>query len=515
LHIATTIDTADAEAKERFERFLAEIFPPSAQAEQRLRQKLLASGLEPAGLQIAVRDMRTDVALFREANLPLFVREQALENRYYAVTGAQTVRWEGEERTLDQLHPIYLDRDRTRREQAWRLERARQLEDRGAIADLWREFLGVRLQQAANAGFADYRSFRWQQLKRFDYTPADSLRFQQAIEEVVVPAASRLYEQRRQRLGVETLRPWDLAVDPLGLPRLRPFETVEALATTAARIFGRVDPAFGRYFATMQREHLLDLDARKNKAPGGYCETLPYAQRPFIFMRAVGVHDNVQTLLHEGGHAVHAFEMNALPYGTLHGFPGSEFAEVASMGMELLASPYLAAAEGGFYSDADAKRARIEHLESVITFWPYMAVVDAFQHWVYEHPADAVNPDECDARWAQLWGRFMPGVDWSGLEREQRNGWQLKLHIHVAPFYYVEYGLAQLGAVQVWANARRDQAGAVAAYRAALALGNTVALPELFAAAGARFAFDAATLRAAVGVAEDTIGELSEIRDDL
>jgi oligoendopeptidase F len=224
-------------------------------------------------------------------------------------------------------------------------------------------------------------------------------------------------------------------------------------------------------------------------------------------MNAVGLHADVQTLLHEGGHAFHVFEFADLPYYQQMQV-GMEFAEVASMAMELLAAPYLTASEGGFYSEEDAARARVEHLESIILFWPYMAVVDAFQHWVYEHHAEASNPRACDATWAELWERFMPGVDWTGLEEELVTGWHRKRHIPRAPFYYVEYGLAQLGAVQVWRNALSDQAGAVGRYRQALALGGTIPLPELYATAGAALAFDAEPLRAAVALLEQTIETL-------
>jgi oligoendopeptidase F len=272
-------------------------------------------------------------------------------------------------------------------------------------------------------------------------------------------------------------------------------------------VFQQVDPQLGQYFETMRREGLLDLDNRKGKAPGGYCTSFSLVRRPFIFANAVGIHDDVQTLLHEGGHGFHVFESSRLPYLQQLQVP-MEFAEVASMSMELLASPYLARERGGFYSSADAARARAEHLEGIVQFWPYMAVVDAFQHWVYTHPDQATEAAACDETWSALWERFMPGVDWSGLEEEQRTGWQRKLHIHQAPFYYIEYGLAQLGAVQVWRNALQDQAGSVAAYRRALALGGTVTLPELFAAAGGRFAFDASALQEAVTLIEATLAEL-------
>ena len=299
-------------------------------------------------------------------------------------------------------------------------------------------------------------------------------------------------------------------MDPFGRPPLHPFASMAELEARTSAIFHAVDPQLGEYFEIMRREYLLDLDNRKNKAPGGYCTDFPITERPFIFANSIGVHDDVQTLLHEGGHAFHVFESAALPYCWHMQIPW-EFMEVASMSMELLAAPYLALDFGGFYTPAQAARARIEHLERSLLFWPYMAVVDAFQHWVYENPAAAIHPANCDSAWADLWRRFMPGVNWSGLDQEMCTGWQRKAHIHTDPFYYVEYGLAQLGAMQVWANALRDQAGAVAAYRRALALGDTASLPELFSAAGAHFAFDAGALSQAVGLILRTVEDLEQI----
>jgi oligoendopeptidase F len=297
------------------------------------------------------------------------------------------------------------------------------------------------------------------------------------------------------------VRPWDTTVDPLGRPALRPFSTDRELIEGSEAIFRHVGPAFGDYFATMDREGLLDLDSRKNKGPGGFCVPLEVIKRPFIFMNAAGTRDDVQTVLHEGGHAFHVFETDPLRWHQQYD-PGAEFAEVASMGMELLASPYLDDADAGLFDRDEAARARIEHLESIILFWPYMAVVDSFQHWVYENPEDAAVPARCDEIWTRLYRRYHPEEDWSGLEDELATGWQRKLHISCIPFYYVDYGLAQLGAVQVWANARQDQARAVAQYRQALALGGTRSVPDLFEAAGGRLAFDAATLREAVELIE-------------
>ena len=510
LHVATTVDTTDRDAQQRFEAFLEGILPEARKAEQNLAKKLVESGLEPEGFHIPLRNMRAEIELFREENLPLDVEEQKLRNAYDQVIGAQTVEWHYKEYTVSQLRPFLQEPEREVREEVWRLMTERQLKDRGPLTEIWQRLLDLRLQQAANADKPDYRAFRWQEMKRFDYSPDDCRAFHKAIEEVVVPAAAQILEKRRQRLGVQTLRPWDLNVDPFNRPPLRPFRDVEELKAKTEAIFRHVDPQLGEYYHIMREENLLDLDNRKGKAPGGYCTDFPASKRPFIFMNAVGVHDDVQTMLHESGHAFHAFESSALPYIHQRDVP-MEFAEVASMSMELLASPYLTHEYGGFYTPQEAARARIEHLERSILFWPYMAVVDAFQHWVYEHPEEAHDPAVCDRIWGGLWDRFMPVTDWRGLEDAKVSGWMRKLHIFQYPFYYVEYGLAQLGAVQVWSNALQDQAGAVAAYRKALALGNTVTLPELYAAAGARFAMDAAVLRQAVDLMMKVIAELEEI----
>jgi oligoendopeptidase F len=508
LYVATTVNTADAEAQARYQHYLDDTFPAVRSAEQQLKQKLLASGFAPDGLEVPLRNLRAEAELFREANLPLLAEIEKLNTRYDQIVGAQTVTWEGQELTLTQLAPVLEGTDRAQREAAWRAIAERQLADRAAINAQWGEYLGLRRRIAANAGLGDdYRAYRWREMLRFDYSPADCASFHEAIAEVVVPAAQRIYARRRQRLGLDALRPWDLDVDPAGRPPLRPFDDVSALIAGGSAMLHGVDPELGACFDLMRAEGLLDLDNRKNKAPGGYCDAFLVPRRPFIFMNAVGQHNDVITLLHEAGHSFHVFETARLPY-IQQLTVGNEFAEVASMSMELLAAPYLEAEHGGFYPPAAAARARVEHLETALLFWPYMAIVDAFQHWVYAQPDAAADPANCDACWADLWQRYQPGVDWSGLEDVRDTGWQRKLHIHQVPFYYVEYGLAQLGAVQVWANALRDRAGAVAAYRAALALGGTRPLPALFQAAGARFAFDAATLRQAVELMEATIARL-------
>ncbi|MBE0409493.1 MAG: M3 family oligoendopeptidase [Anaerolineales bacterium] len=507
LRVQTSKNTTDRGAELRYQKYLDEIFPQFQIADQKLKDKLLSAGLEPDRFEIPLRKMRSEADLYREENVPLLSEELKLSKEYDKIIGAQTTTWEGEEISITQLRPVYQDRDRERRQKAWQLAAERQLADREAINSLWRRFMELRAKLAANAGFDNYRDYRWMNLARFDYSPPDCRQFHQAIEEVVVPAALRIYENRRDSLDVRKLRPWDLEVDPLGRPQLLPFKDEDDLKSTAAGIFRMVDAQFGKHFDTMRREDLLDLENRKGKAPGGYCTVFPVSRRPFIFMNAVGLHDDVQTLLHEAGHAFHVFEKLHLPYHQQMNSP-MEFNEVASMSMELLAAPYLETDAGGFYTPEEAARARIEHLEKIVLFWPYMAVVDAFQHWVYENHETATDPSNCDAVWAELWQRFMPGVDWSGFEQEMMTGWQRKLHIHKYPFYYVEYGFAQIGAVQVWKNALKDQPNSIRQYRQGISLGGTATLPELFAAAGARFAFDSAFMKDLVDIIESDIASM-------
>ena len=508
LRTATSVNTEDAESAARLGQFLDNVFPLANVYQDKLDRRLLQSGLKPpAGLAVPLRSARADVELFREKNVPLLAEEQKFNLEYEKIIGAQTVEWEGQEATLYRLRPILEETDRGRRETAWRLLSQRQLADRAALNELWGKYLNLRGQIAANAAMPDYRAYRWKSLHRFDYTPEDGANFRQAIETVIVPLAARLYAKRSARLGIAAVRPWDTAVDPQGRAPLRPYTTLEQLESVTQGIFARIDPQLGQYFQIMRDQKLLDLDNRKGKGPGGFCTYFPLAEQPFIFMNAVRMHTDVETLLHEGGHCFHAFAMRPLPYSYQYAVP-MEFAEVASTTMELVAAPYLAKRNGGFYSDADTARAQITRLEKFITFWPYLAVVDGFQNWAYTHPQAATDPANCDAQWGELWDRFMVGIDYSGFEAVKVTGWQRKEHIFTDPFYYIEYGLAELGALQIWANYLRDPADAIQRYQQALALGGTVTMPELFAAAGAKFAFDAATLGELAALIEKTIIEL-------
>jgi len=512
LYVATSVNTVDKQARDRFDQFMEKIYPLAMAAEQKLKEKLLSSRLSVPGFEIPLRNIQAEAEIYREENLPLLVEEEKLNTAHDQVMGAQTVKWQGEEKTARHMEIVLRETDRETRRKGWELLAERQLADREVINQQWIKYMGLRKKIAANADMPDYRSYRWKVLMRFDYTPADCRTFHNAIEQTVVPAVQRMAERRKEALEVDSLRYYDLFVDLSGKPPLKPFASVRDMKDKASEVFHHVMPQFGRYFDQMDAEGLLDLENRKNKAAGGYCTDFSHAKRPFIFANAVGIHDDIQTLLHEGGHSFHAYESFKLPYFQQRNESAipMEFAEVASMAMEYLTSPYLSNEFGGFYTKADSARARVDHIETDLRFWPYMAIVDAFQHWVYENPNDGEVPHNCDAKWAELEKRFRPYIDWSGYEEIMMTGWQRKDHIHQVPFYYIEYGLALLGAVQIWKNALNNQEQAVSAYRRALALGGTATLPQLFETAGAHFAFDADTLLEAVELMEATILSLEQ-----
>ncbi|HWG85992.1 MAG TPA: M3 family oligoendopeptidase [Deinococcales bacterium] len=488
---ARTEDTTDEAAERAYLHLVENVQPRVRVASNALKAKLLAvPGLSPTpDTEVLLTRFRAEAAAFREENAPVYAELAVMGSEYDRIAGAMTVTLDGEELTVQQASVRLEDPDRTVREEAWRLVHDRWLRDRKALNDLYLRMLRLRRQLARNADLPDYRALAWVEMNRFDYGPEDALRFNEAIEGEVVPLVSRLMWERKERMGLPRLRPWDLDADPEARPGLKPFTSEDDLESGVARMLEAVDPELGRDFALL-RDGYLDLGSRRGKAPGGYCDFYPQRQRPYIFMNAAGTHDDVMTLLHEAGHAFHALAGSRA--NTLYFNQGSpmEFAEVASMSMELLASPFLERERGGFYSPEDASRARAGHLESTVRFLPYMAVVDAFQHWVYAEAPEDVAADDLDAKWGELWSRFMPDADWTGLEDSRVTGWQRKLHIFQIPFYYIEYGLAQTGAWQVWRNALADGPRALSAYRDALALGYTRPITALYEAAGARLAFD-------------------------
>ena len=503
--IAYTGDTSDPVKEAAYLRFSTEIFPKVDEAGVGLARRLLALGWSRPDLDTTLRRFRTDAEIFREHNVPLFAEIEELSAQYQKLTGNLGVDWNGERKTIPQLQPYLRSADRAVRERAFRAGADAYLAERDAMARLFDAMYDKRVRVAKNAGFADYQQYAFASKHRFDYTPDDVARFHDAVEETVVPAVERLMAYRREALGVDTLRPWDLTVDLYRDRPLVPFTAVDDFVGGARRVFSRVDGALGAQFDTMAQEGLLDLESRAGKAPGGYCTKLPWRGRPFIFMNAVGVPDDVNTLVHEAGHCFHDFAAHGLPL-VWQRSTGHEAAELASMSMELLAAPYLAKPTG-YYEPADADAAMLEHLVDVLTTLPHVASVDAFQRWIY---TDAGGGDAAarDAAWLQIRSRFERGVDWSGLERERVARWYRQLHIFELPFYYIEYGIAQLGALQVWRRALDDQADAVARYRSALALGGTRPLPEIYAAAGAKLVFDAGTMRELVTLVETHVDRL-------
>jgi oligoendopeptidase F len=510
-NVDASCDSENPEKEATHLRFASEIGPRQAQYGVLLANKLLDSGYTRPDLETTLRRFRTNRDIFREENIPLQQELSKLSNAYNKICGSMTVEWEGEQIPLPRLNPFLQSPDRDIREKAWRLQFQPYIEKRDELADIFDRQLELRQQVARNAGFANYRDYIFADKYRYDYTPEDCFRFHDAVEQTFVPAVARRHDARKVQMGFDSLRPWDLASDPQGRPPLKPYDEIEDLTATAQAIFSKVDPVLGEQFGVMREDGLLDLDSRKGKRPGGFCTSFPYRRRPFIFMNSSGVATDVRTLLHEAGHAFHGFaSMEALPFLHQRRY-GSEMAEVASMSMELLSAPYLRKADGGYYEDADYARARIEHLESIISLLTWVATVDSFQQWLYTDEA-AKDRDARDAKWQEIWARFDPNTDWTGLEQQRVARWYKQLHIFLYPFYYIEYAIAQLGALQVWRNALQDQANAVEDYRAALALGGSKPLPELFRTAGARLIFDADGMSELVSLIERELAAMESLQ---
>lgn len=487
-YIAMTCDTESEEKKRAFLQFVEEIEPkykPIASAlNRRLIESPAAGELDARRYEVLLRDAKRDVEMFREANVPIEVELAKLDQQYQEICGAMTCDFDGQVRTMPQMTRYLEVTDRTRREAAWRAMAQRRLADADRLDDLFDAMIVHRHQAACNAGYGNFRDYQHDRMRRFDYTPADCFAFHDSIERLVVPLMRRLDEERRAGLGLETLRPWDLAVDVKGRPPLRPFETAERFVEGTERIFRRMDRDLGAMFSSLRKPECLDLESRRGKAPGGYQYNRDRIRQPFIFMNAAGLHRDLITLLHEGGHAFHSILCARDPMLHYRGAP-MEFAEVASMSMELLAHPYF----GEFYDETDSNRARRQHLEGILSILPWIATIDAFQHWLYTHPKH--TRAERREMWLQLDDRFGHRVEWTGLEPHLDRSWQRQLHLFGVPFYYIEYGIAQIGALQMWVNYRRNAAGAVRNYQAGLALGGSRPLPELWKTAGLSFDFSA------------------------
>ncbi len=493
LRIATTAHTDDAAAKAAFASFVAEVEPEfkdfAAALDRRIAESAYAGELDDGEHRVLLRDLRNDIALFRRENLAIEAELGELEQAYVEVCGGLEVRIGAEEPlTMPQVSRRLSSEDRAVREEAWRAQQACYCAAGPQLDQLFDDMVRLRQRQAVNAGFDNFRDFQHLRLRRFDYSPGDCERFHGAIEALVVPLLRALRERRASALGLAELRPWDLAADVQGRSPLRPWRRIDEFIGASARVFHRLDPELGQIFASMRAQGGLDLESRPGKAPGGYHAHGHRSHRPFIFMNAAGTHHDVVALMHESGHVFHS--MLCREQALLHyrrEIP-MEFAEVASMGMELLTLPHL----DEFYSPDEALRARRSYLEDIAYRFVWVAQVDAFQHWVYTHPEH--TREERRARWADLVRRFGAVVSLEGVEALAADSWHAQIHIFCDPFYYIEYAIAQLGALQLWVAARRDREGALAKYKRALTLGGSRTLPELYEAAGIRFDFGAANL---------------------
>ena len=503
-YIAMTCHTDSPEAEAAYLHFVEKVEPELKPRQFHLAKLFLAhpfrAQLDQHRYEVFDRDTALLVELFREENVPLQTEEARLGQQYQKLSGSLTVNFRGEEKTLVQMGRNLEEPNRALREEAWTLVAGRRLQEADKIEEQFEALLKVREQIARNAGFPNYLAYAFRAKGRFDYTAEDCLKFHSAVDTEFMPVVRLLQAERKRQLGVDALRPWDTAVDPLNRAPLRPFVEVDEMVTRTQRVFDNVDAELAAGFAQMRELKLLDLANRKGKAPGGYQSTLAEARLPFIFMNSVGVQRDVETMLHEAGHAFHtlaAKNEDIYPYRSAP----IEFCEVASMAMELLGNQHLEE----FYAPAEANRARKTHLEGIIAFFPWMATVDAFQHWIYSHPGH--RRAERTAAWLALMDRFGGDVDWTGHESARANFWHRQLHIFLHPFYYVEYGIAQLGALQVWANSHRDPVKALRDYKAGLALGGSRPLPELFAAAGCRFDFSAETVRPLVALTRSELAK--------
>jgi len=491
-YIAMTCHTDNADAEKAYLHFVENVEPQLKPRQFALEKIYVAHSqrekLSRHRFEVFDRDVKNHVGLFRPENVPLETEEAKLCQQYQKLIGAQTVNFRGEEKTLVQMGRYLEEPDRALRQEAWELVAQRRLQDVDKCEEIFDQLIKLRSQIARNAEFDNYRDYAFRQKCRFDYGPADCVKFHNAIESAIMPIVREIQAERRQQLKLEKLRPWDLAVDPQNRPALKPFAEVGEMVSRTQKIFNQLDGQLASGFQQMQDLKLLDLANRKGKAPGGYQSTLSEARVPFIFMNAIGVQRDVETILHEAGHAFHAQATHGEDLYAYRGAP-IEFCEVASMSMELLGNEFLEE----FYPTPEANRARKTHLEGVIGFFPWMAVVDAFQHWIYTHPNH--THEERKTAYLELMDRFGGDIDWSGWEKMRAHSWHRQLHIFIHPFYYVEYGIAQLGALEVWANSRRGKAKALNDYKSALSLGGSRPLPELFHAAGCSFRFDSNTIK--------------------
>jgi oligoendopeptidase F len=493
LYIRMTCKTDDPTIAGAYTKFVETIPPAVEPINDRLNQKYVSVrerfALDPKRYQVYDRAIKTNIELFVEKNVPLQTKVALLSQEYQAVSGAMTVMFDGREHTMPQMGKYLLETDRSLRERAWRASAERRVKDKDKFEEIFDSMFQLRNTIAHNAGFSNFTDYQFKAYHRFDYTARDCKKYHETVEKLIVPLNGKILSKRREQMKLKTLRPWDTGVDASGKKPLVPFKDAQELIKKTDSIFKKLDRDFGLQFQNMNDLGLLDLASRKGKAPGGYQNTLSEARKPFIFMNAVGIDDDVRTLLHEAGHAFHALASSDEPIVDYRHAP-MEFCEVASMAMELLGGEHL----NEFYGPQDLQRSNREHLEGIIQTLAWVANIDAFQHWLYEHPKH--SSDERRQAWGgfyeQFGGKF---IDWDELTEIKNYLWHRQLHIFEVPFYYIEYGIAQLGALQVWLNARRNPKKALADYKQGLALGGSRPVGELYKAAGISFDFSESIIK--------------------
>ena len=487
-YIKMTCDTASEEIQKNYYFFVEQIQPHLAGYSDKLNKKALESPylseLKDTGFEVMLRGMKKAVEIFREENIPIETQIQTKQTEYQSITGAMTVNINGEEMTLPKASDLLQSVNRGLREDAYMKIAERRYQDKDRLDVLFNELRDLRHQLATNAGFANFRDYMFAAMGRFDYTPQDCFEFHEAVEKTVVPLVNEMSAERKQKLGVSELRPYDLKVDADGKPALKPFNGGENLLDKTIVCFEKIDPKLADYIRIMRRMGHFDVESRKGKAPGGYNYPLEEIGVPFIFMNATSSLRDVVTMVHEGGHAIHSFEIRDLALNAFRSTP-SEVAELASMSMELISMEHW---DVFFEHEEDLKRAKIEHLEDILEVLPWIATVDKFQHWIYENPTHSI--EERQAAWEKIFIQFSDNVtSWNGLEHFRRYNWQRQLHIFEVPFYYIEYGMAQLGAISVWRNYKENPQKGIEGYLAALRLGYTQPIGKIYEAAHVKFDF--------------------------
>ena len=456
-YIRTTEQTKDEGYRKAYKAFLEEVEPKVKVAQFNLNRKYVDTeykkGLPRQRYSLLDRRVENSVRLFRQENVELEKEDSSLTQKFQEIAGSMTAVFDGKERTMPELQKFLEEPDRELRKRAWSSAEHRLLQDRERLDEIYDQLVAIRQKVAKNAGFENYRDYAFLKRERFDYSPKECLRFHDAVEQHIVPLLREVYAKRKESLGLDTLRPWDLLADPQGRPPLEPFESTGDLVGGCRRVFDRLSPVLSKNFERMARLGLLDLESRPGKAPGGYNAELAQLRLPFIFTNAVGTDGDLRTLLHESGHAFHVFEMRDQDLNYMYRSDNmpAEFAEVASMSMELMGGEHI---EGIFYDRESATRSRYDHIIHITWLLGWIATIDAFQHWVYTNPGH--THEQRNEAWVRIHERFDSGESWEGLEEERATYWHRQLHLFQLPFYYIEYGIAQLGALGVWARYLRD-----------------------------------------------------------